>query len=211
MDNKINGWAIYENREETLDSNRQGMNYGPWFSQVLDSDESCHRAVVLLRRVNWGHGGTFPNMSRNAIVNVSEIVCYDIIKDMILSHNLLDDSVPCHFTSAVIAVANNWYKKEGESHKLIRYIWDGEQKSAIYYFLMDEEMKKAHIKNRNEDTEEEYREKKKRAKQVVWEYRRFGCKNGWKCWNGTWKKVGRCFIAKKKQEERENTRSKNER
>nr|CAD7603690.1 unnamed protein product [Timema genevievae] len=47
--------------------------------------------------------GTFPNMSRNAIVNVSEIVCYDIIKDMILSHNLLDDSVPCHFTSAVIA------------------------------------------------------------------------------------------------------------
>nr|CAD7200999.1 unnamed protein product [Timema douglasi] len=47
--------------------------------------------------------GTFPNVSRNAIVNVSEIVCYDIIKDMILSHNLLDDSVPCHFTSAVIA------------------------------------------------------------------------------------------------------------
>nr|CAD7447121.1 unnamed protein product [Timema bartmani] len=79
----------------------------PWFSQVLDSDKSCHRAVVLLRRVNWGHGGTFPNMSRNAIVNVSEIVCYDIIKDMILSHNLLDDSVPCHFTSAVIAGAGN--------------------------------------------------------------------------------------------------------
>jgi hypothetical protein len=47
--------------------------------------------------------GTFPNVSRNAIVNVSEIVCYDIVKDLILQHNLLQDSVPCHLTSAVIA------------------------------------------------------------------------------------------------------------
>ncbi|XP_069671964.1 dicarboxylate carrier UCP2-like [Periplaneta americana] len=47
--------------------------------------------------------GTFPNVSRNAIVNVSEIVCYDIIKDLILQYELMTDSVPCHFTSAVIA------------------------------------------------------------------------------------------------------------
>jgi hypothetical protein len=42
-------------------------------------------------------------VSRNAIVTVSEIVCYDIVKDLILQHNLMQDSVPCHFTSAVIA------------------------------------------------------------------------------------------------------------
>ncbi|XP_063226227.1 dicarboxylate carrier SLC25A8-like isoform X2 [Bacillus rossius redtenbacheri] len=47
--------------------------------------------------------GTFPNVGRNAIINVSEIVCYDIIKNMILSHRLMDDSIPCHFTSAVFA------------------------------------------------------------------------------------------------------------
>ena len=47
--------------------------------------------------------GTITNAGRNAIVNVSEIVCYDIIKDTIIGYNLMKDSVPCHFTSAVIA------------------------------------------------------------------------------------------------------------
>ncbi|XP_059489846.1 dicarboxylate carrier SLC25A8-like [Neocloeon triangulifer] len=47
--------------------------------------------------------GTFPNVGRNAIVNVSEIVCYDIIKETIIKNNLMTDNVPCHFTSAVIA------------------------------------------------------------------------------------------------------------
>lgn len=47
--------------------------------------------------------GTFPNVSRNAIVNVSEIVCYDIIKETILHYHLMTDNIPCHFTSAVIA------------------------------------------------------------------------------------------------------------
>ncbi|XP_022902567.1 dicarboxylate carrier UCP2-like [Onthophagus taurus] len=47
--------------------------------------------------------GTFPNVSRNAIVNVSEIVCYDLIKDTIMYNHLMKDGVPLHFTSAVIA------------------------------------------------------------------------------------------------------------
>lgn len=47
--------------------------------------------------------GTFPNISRNAIVNVSEIVCYDVIKDTLIYYSLMKDGVPLHFTSAVIA------------------------------------------------------------------------------------------------------------
>lgn len=47
--------------------------------------------------------GLYPNMARNAIVNVSEIVCYDIIKDVILAYRLMNDNVPCHFVSAVAA------------------------------------------------------------------------------------------------------------
>lgn len=47
--------------------------------------------------------GTLPNIGRNAIINVAEIVCYDIVKDMILQRNLMQDAVPCHFVSAVIA------------------------------------------------------------------------------------------------------------
>ncbi|XP_043917553.1 mitochondrial brown fat uncoupling protein 1 [Protopterus annectens] len=44
--------------------------------------------------------GTLPNVTRNAIVNCSELVTYDIIKETILKHRLLTDNLPCHFVSA---------------------------------------------------------------------------------------------------------------
>lgn len=47
--------------------------------------------------------GTFPNISRNAIVNVAEIVCYDVIKEKILNSGLLEDGIPCHLSAAVAA------------------------------------------------------------------------------------------------------------
>jgi len=47
--------------------------------------------------------GTLPNAGRNAIVNVSEIVCYDLVKEAILRRGLLNDNIICHFSSAVIA------------------------------------------------------------------------------------------------------------
>jgi len=47
--------------------------------------------------------GTLPNVSRNAIVNVAEIVCYDLFKEFILSRGWMKDGVPCHFTAAVMA------------------------------------------------------------------------------------------------------------
>ncbi|XP_072157901.1 putative mitochondrial transporter UCP3 isoform X1 [Bemisia tabaci] len=59
--------------------------------------------------------GCATNASRNAIVNVSEIVCYDIIKEAIITNGLLKDGIPCHFTSAVIAdvdsigTTHEWY------------------------------------------------------------------------------------------------------
>ncbi|XP_058797204.1 dicarboxylate carrier SLC25A8-like [Phymastichus coffea] len=47
--------------------------------------------------------GTIPNVSRNAIVNVAEIVCYDIIKEKLLQSGLLQDGIPCHLSAAVAA------------------------------------------------------------------------------------------------------------
>ncbi|KAG7201171.1 hypothetical protein KM043_003962 [Ampulex compressa] len=47
--------------------------------------------------------GTMPNISRNAIVNVAEVVCYDIIKDLILTTGYLRDGIPCHLTAATAA------------------------------------------------------------------------------------------------------------
>lgn len=47
--------------------------------------------------------GCIPNMARNGIVNVSEVVTYDIIKEMIIRKGLLEDGVLCHLASAIVA------------------------------------------------------------------------------------------------------------
>ncbi|XP_056229172.1 mitochondrial uncoupling protein 2-like [Seriola aureovittata] len=47
--------------------------------------------------------GCLPNIARNAIVNCSELVTYDIIKELILKYNLMTDNMPCHFTAAFAA------------------------------------------------------------------------------------------------------------
>ncbi|KPP71734.1 hypothetical protein Z043_109323 [Scleropages formosus] len=44
--------------------------------------------------------GTLPNITRNALVNCTELVTYDLIKEAILKHKLLTDNLPCHFVSA---------------------------------------------------------------------------------------------------------------
>lgn len=44
-----------------------------------------------------------PNVSRNVIVNVAEIVCYDVIKEKLLQSGLLNDGIPCHLSAAVAA------------------------------------------------------------------------------------------------------------
>uniref|UniRef100_A0AAZ3SEE3 Uncharacterized protein n=1 Tax=Oncorhynchus tshawytscha TaxID=74940 RepID=A0AAZ3SEE3_ONCTS len=41
-----------------------------------------------------------PNITRNDIVNCSELVTYDIIKELILKYNIVTDNLPCHFTAA---------------------------------------------------------------------------------------------------------------
>lgn len=47
--------------------------------------------------------GALPNIFRNSIVNVSEIVCYDIVKDCLMQYLLMKDNISCHFSAAVIA------------------------------------------------------------------------------------------------------------
>ncbi|KAM9792516.1 mitochondrial brown fat uncoupling protein 1 isoform 2-T2 [Neosynchiropus ocellatus] len=44
--------------------------------------------------------GTLPNITRNALVNCTELVTYDLIKEAILKHKLMSDNLPCHFVSA---------------------------------------------------------------------------------------------------------------
>ncbi|KAF7647319.1 hypothetical protein LDENG_00174330 [Lucifuga dentata] len=47
--------------------------------------------------------GCLPNIVRNSIVNCSELVTYDIIKELILKYDLMTDNMPCHFTAGFAA------------------------------------------------------------------------------------------------------------
>ncbi|KAL9703756.1 hypothetical protein quinque_007274 [Culex quinquefasciatus] len=47
--------------------------------------------------------GALSNIGRNAIINVAEIVCYDVVKDCLLQYTAIPNDVRLHFSAAVIA------------------------------------------------------------------------------------------------------------
>merc|ERR1719322_1989577 len=47
--------------------------------------------------------GLSANATRLAVVNVSELVTYDVVKELILDHKILNDTPVCHFVSAFIS------------------------------------------------------------------------------------------------------------
>ncbi|XP_055951927.1 dicarboxylate carrier SLC25A8-like [Argiope bruennichi] len=64
---------------------------------------SAYRTIAVEEGMKGLWKGTLPNVTRNAIVNAAELVCYDLIKEFILTRRLMSDNVPCHFTSAFAA------------------------------------------------------------------------------------------------------------
>jgi len=65
------------------------------------SSMAAYRTIGLQEGVRGLWKGTVPNVSRNAIVNCTELVSYDLIKEALVSNNLLQDGIRCHFLSAV--------------------------------------------------------------------------------------------------------------
>ncbi|XP_038047820.1 mitochondrial uncoupling protein 3-like [Patiria miniata] len=60
----------------------------------------AYRTIARTEGVRGLWKGTMPNITRNAIVNASELVAYDMIKERILKTGLLADMFPLHFISA---------------------------------------------------------------------------------------------------------------
>ncbi len=44
-----------------------------------------------------------PNIARNCIINIGEIVVYDITKEAFITNGIFKDGIPCHFSAAVVA------------------------------------------------------------------------------------------------------------
>lgn len=75
-----------------------GANKGR-YSGTMDA----YRTIYKTEGMKGLWRGCIPNMARNGIVNVSEVVTYDIIKEMIIRKGLLEDGVLCHLASAIVA------------------------------------------------------------------------------------------------------------
>lgn len=70
---------------------------------LYTSTMQAYRMIGSQEGVRGLWKGAIPNIVRNSIVNVSEIVCYDLVKDMLIQFAQMQDNISCHFSAAVIA------------------------------------------------------------------------------------------------------------
>lgn len=72
---------------------------GRRYTSTLEAYRTIHHEEGM--RGLWK--GAMPNIGRNAIINVAEIVCYDLVKDCLLTYTYIPNDVRLHFSAAVIA------------------------------------------------------------------------------------------------------------
>jgi len=78
----------------------QAQNSGKGVAKRYASCWAAYRHIIRHEGVKGLWKGFSPNVARNAIINASELVSYDIFKTQLLSRGLLSDNMPCHLLSA---------------------------------------------------------------------------------------------------------------
>lgn len=81
----------------------QGQKRIPGTSLKYTSTPATYREIGREEGIRGLWKGATPNIGRTAVVNVSEIVCYDIVKDCLIVYGQMRDNIYCHFTAAVVA------------------------------------------------------------------------------------------------------------
>lgn len=79
-----------------LQAQAKGQGCAKRYSGTLHA----YKTIAKEEGINGLWKGTAPNIARNAIVNCTELVTYDYIKETILRSTSLTDNLPCHFVSA---------------------------------------------------------------------------------------------------------------
>ena len=75
---------------------RMQAKSGPRYTSSLDA----YRTIYRKEGVAGLWKGLGPNVVRNSLVNATELVCYDTIKDALMKNLGFRDNLVCHFTSA---------------------------------------------------------------------------------------------------------------
>ncbi|XP_068187078.1 dicarboxylate carrier UCP2-like isoform X1 [Antennarius striatus] len=89
-------------RDEGVRGLWKGIIYSPQalLNHILLNLRQAKKIPALLLKITLSSPqGCMPNITRNAIVNCSELVTYDVIKELILKYDLMTDNLPCHFTA----------------------------------------------------------------------------------------------------------------
>ncbi|XP_012884973.1 PREDICTED: mitochondrial brown fat uncoupling protein 1 [Dipodomys ordii] len=64
---------------------------------------NAYRIIATKESLSTLWKGTSPNLLRSVIINCTELVTYDLVKDFFVGNKILADDVPCHLLSALIA------------------------------------------------------------------------------------------------------------
>ncbi|XP_006872279.1 PREDICTED: mitochondrial brown fat uncoupling protein 1 [Chrysochloris asiatica] len=64
---------------------------------------NAYRIIATTESFTTLWKGTSPNLLRNVIINCSELVTYDLMKETFVKNNILADDMLCHLVSALIA------------------------------------------------------------------------------------------------------------
>jgi solute carrier family 25 uncoupling protein 8/9 len=73
-------------------------------SQIRENARLTSNGSAIKFKLTYASfAGSLPNIARTAIINVGEIVVYDIVKDLLISNRIMNDGIACHFNAAVAA------------------------------------------------------------------------------------------------------------
>ncbi|KAM4620004.1 dicarboxylate carrier UCP2 [Polymixia lowei] len=78
----------------------QAQARSPGLARRYHGTIDAYKTIAKEEGIHGLWKGTAPNIARNAIVNCTELVTYDFIKDALLRSNRMTDNLPCHFVSA---------------------------------------------------------------------------------------------------------------
>ncbi|XP_076821904.1 putative mitochondrial transporter UCP3 [Clavelina lepadiformis] len=87
---------------EVVKIRMQAQTTKPKEERMYKNCRSAYRSIFQAG-ITEAWKGLSTNALRLGVVNVSELVTYDVVKELILDYKLLNDNPGCHFTSAFIA------------------------------------------------------------------------------------------------------------
>jgi len=84
---------------EVVKIRMQASGHGARYKSAMNA----YRMIGRMEGVRGLWKGSLTNISRLSVINVGELVTYDLVKTYLVMEKIMDDKIPCHFVSAFVA------------------------------------------------------------------------------------------------------------